>query len=166
VKKSIPTAQTPANIAKVLELLSAIPGRLAHLSAPLPEAPRHAPLGPGDRTVHGVLVHLVNCEAIAAENITLALLLNEPLVPPLHPERSLGPLLRFDRVAFNELLPYFTTRRTILMNVLNKLENAKWARCVRAEGKLRVESVYWQARGLALHEDKHLTWLEERLPVP
>ena len=31
------------------------------------------------------------------------------------------------------------------------------------KGKQRVESVYWQARGLALHEDEHLTWLEERL---
>lgn len=161
--KAISTEQTPANIALVLSLLTGIPTRLAALANAHPPARLLEPLGPADRSAHEVLVHIINCEAVTANTITLALLLKEPLVPAIHPERDLGKLTHLERQPFPDLLTYFTFRRTVLLDVLNGLSEAKWGRAFREEGKQRKESVYLQARGLALHEDEHLAWLAEKL---
>jgi hypothetical protein len=58
---------------------------------------------------------------------------------------------------------YFGLRRTVLLRVLASLTEEKWSRCIREEGKQRKESVYWRARGQALHELEHLQDLETKL---
>ena len=85
------------------------------------------------------------------------------MLTDIHAERDLGRLLRFDLLAFAELLAYFRLRRTILLRVLATLTEESWSRCIREAGKQRKESVYWRARGIALHELEHLQDLEIKL---
>jgi hypothetical protein len=163
MKKSISSDQTESNIREVMKLLSEMPTKLASLTKRLSDEQRHAPLGPGERTPTEILAHILHCEALTAEAIYLALLKDEPLVPDIHAERDLGKLLRLDLLSFDELLTYYKVRRTILMRVLEPLTEKKWSRVVREEKKARKESVYWKARGQALHELEHLLDLESKI---
>lgn len=161
--KQIPTEQTGANIQEVLRLMAETPNRLEKLSKGLSEERLREPLGKGERSFVEVLAHLLNCEARTSESIHLALLLKEPALHPIHPERDLGKLLRYDQMDFSELLAYFKFRRTVLLKVLSTLKESQWSRAIREEGKQRKESVYWRARGQALHELEHVEDLERKL---
>jgi len=162
-KKEISTEQTDSNIQDVLQLLADTPNRLAALAKGLSDKKLREPLGDGERSFAKTLAHIINCEALSADSIYQALLLNEPAIPHIHAERDLGKLLRFDLLDFHDLLAYFKIRRAILLRVLNSLPDKKWSRAIREQGKQRKESVYWRARGQALHELEHLTDLEKKL---
>ena len=163
MKKQIPTEQTDANIADVIQLLKETPEKFAVLSKGLSKNQLQMPLGMGERSFTETLVHMINTEAITSESIYLALMLNEPLVANIHAERDLGALLRFDLLPFAELLAYFKLRRAVLLRVLKSLNGKQWSRSIREEKKQRKESVYWRARGQALHELEHLQDLENKV---
>jgi hypothetical protein len=163
MKKQISTAQTDSNIKEVIRLLEITPGRLEDLSKGLSDKQLHEPLGSGERSLTDALAHLINTEAISSEAIYLALLADEPLLVGIHAERDWGKLLRYDLLPFAELMTYFRLRRTVLLRVLALLTADKWSRCIREERKQRKESVYWRARGQALHELEHLQDLENKL---
>jgi hypothetical protein len=163
MKKAISNDQNPANIAKVMEVLSESPARLKALSKSVSVEKLRQPLGKGERTPTEVLAHMINGEAISSEMIYQALLVNEPFFADIHPERDWGKLLRFDLLDFQDLLTYFKIRRKILLRVLSGLKEAGWSRCVREEGKQRKESVYWRARTIAMHELDHLGDLEQKI---
>jgi hypothetical protein len=163
MKKTISTDLTPANIAKVMDLLTESPTRLEAWSKPMTAQQFRQPLGKGERTPTEVLAHMINGEARSSEMIYQALLVNEPFFADIHPERNWGKLLRFDLLDFSELLLYFTVRRKILIRVLSGLKEKDWGRVVREEGKQRRESVYWRARTIAMHEIDHLGDLEQKI---
>ena len=163
MKKQISIDQTEENIRAVLRLLTEMPDRLEKLSQGLSDKKLHEPLGKGERSLIETLAHILNCEAITAESIYLALMLKEPVMHRIHAERDLGKLLRLDQMPFEELTAYFKIRRTVLMNVLNSLNDKQWSRAIREEGKQRKESIYWRARGQALHELEHVLDLEKKL---
>ncbi len=158
--KPIPTLQTPANIARVLALLAATPERLEAWGRGPDEATLRRPLAPGERSFVEIVAHLIHTEARAHEAIVLALLTVEPLLPAIHAERDYGRLMRHDLLPLAESLAYFRYRRAALLRVLESLSERQWARTVREEGKQRRESVYWRARGMALHEAEHLEEIE------
>jgi hypothetical protein len=162
-KKTISTELTDANIANVKELLADTPIQLEHLSNLFSEEHLRQSLGTGERSFTEDLAHLIHTEARSSEAIYLALLLEEPLVPDIHPERQWGKLLRYDLLTFGELLGYFKVRRTVLLRVLTSLTNEQWSRSIREAGKKRQESVYWRARTIAMHELEHLTDLQNKL---
>lgn len=161
--KKISTELTPANIAKIIEILTETPQKLETLSKSLTAEGSRQPLGEGERSFTQDLAHLLNGEARSSEMIYQALLSNEPLFADVHPERHLGKLLRFDLLDFKDLLAYFKIRRAVLLRVLSGLKEADWSRSVREEGKERKESVYWRARAIAMHELDHLGDLERKL---
>jgi hypothetical protein len=163
MQKAISTQLTNANIAKVITLLTDIPTQLTQVSTTLSPAQLREPFAPNERSFTETLAHLLYCEARTAEAIYLALLVDQPLLANVHPERDWGKLLRYDQLDFAELLAYFQTRRAMLLRVLTNLNETQWARTVREVGKQRQESVYWQARGQALHELEHLTDLQAKL---
>jgi hypothetical protein len=163
MKKQISTDQNETNIHTVLQLLTEMPSRLESLRHRVSEAQLRTALAPGERTPTAVLAHMLHCEAITSDAIYLALLATEPMLSDLHPERDLGKLLRLDMLSFEELLSYFKIRRTILLGVLARLSEKKWSRVVQQPKKARKESVYWRARGQALHELEHVLELEDRL---
>ena len=163
MKKLISTEKTDSNIKEVMRLLSESPDRLTELSKGLSDKQLRTPLGSGERSFIETLAHLINCEALTSDAIYLALMLNEPAIAPIHAERDLGKLLRFDVMDFRELLNYFKLRRTVLLRVLHSLSEKKWSRVIRQDGKQRKESVYWRARGQAMHELEHLADLARKL---
>ena len=163
MKNKISTDLTPANIAKIIELLSETPQKLGALSKSLKTEQLFQPLGEGERSFTQDLAHLLNGEARSSEMIYQALLSNEPYFADIHPDRQLGKLVRFDLLAFKDLLAYFKLRRVILLRVLSGLKEADWSRSVREEGKQRRESVYWRARTIAMHELDHIEDLENKL---
>lgn len=163
MRKALSTDLTGANIAKVMELLTETPAQLESLSKPLSEEQLRQPLGAGERSFTENLAHLVYTEALSADAIYLALLLDQPLIADVHAERQWGKLLRFDLLPFSELLAYFKLRRTVLLRVLASLTETEWGRVIREERKKRKESVYWRARGIAMHELDHLSDLQSKL---
>jgi hypothetical protein len=163
MKDTFSNEQTSANIAKVLEILTASPTRLEELSKSVSAERLRQPLGKGERTPTEVLAHVINGEAPSAEMIYQALLVDEPFFAQLHPDRNWGKLVRFDLLDFSELLAYFITRRKVLLRVLTGLKDKDWRRAIREEGKQRKESVYWRARSLVMHELDHLGDLEKKL---
>jgi hypothetical protein len=160
MKKDISTEQTLENIAAVLALLRGMPNRLEAVSEKLTPAQLTTPVGPGERTPTEILAHMLHCEAVSVEMITLALSRKEPFISGIHPERDLGKLFNLSRYEFGQLKVYYDLRRQFLLTVLNGLTEKQWSRRVRKEGKKRRESVYWLARGQALHEDDHLKAIE------
>jgi len=163
MKKQISTEQTEANITEIMRLLSETPNRLEKLSKGLSDKKLHEPLGRGERSFVEALAHILNCEARTFEAISLALLVKEPTFVSIHAERDFGKLMRYDQLPFDELMMYFKFRRTVMLKVLNSLKESQWSRVIRQEGKQRKESVYWQARGQALHELEHVLDLEKKL---
>ena len=163
MKKLISTDQTPANIAKVMEVLAGSTARLDALSKGVSAEQLRQPLGNGERTPAEVLAHMINGEARSSEMIYQALLVNEPFFADIHPDRNWGKLVRFELLEFSDLLAYFKLRRKVLLRVLSGLKEESWARCIREEGKQRKESVYWRARTIAMHELDHVGDLEKKL---
>jgi hypothetical protein len=163
MKQQISTEQTEDNIRAVLQLLTEMPTRWEALGGRISAQQLRAPLAPGERTPTEVLAHILHCEAITAEAIFLALLRDEPMLPDIHAERDLGKLLRLDMLSFAELLSYFKIRRIILLRVLEPLPVKKWSRVMQESKKARKESIYWRARGQALHELEHILDLENKL---
>jgi hypothetical protein len=158
-KKSVSTDLTKENVERVLEMLDGAGARLERYRKSHTGGQLTKPLGSGQRSPVQVLAHILNCEARTSETIYLALLQKEPQVVVVHPERDWGKLMHYDDLPFAELVAYFKFRRAVLMRVLRELPQAKWSRAVRWPGKQRLESVYWQARGLAMHEEEHLVEL-------
>jgi hypothetical protein len=161
----ISTVQTSSNIATITGSLADTPKRLEALNRRFSDERLRQPLGPGERSATAVLAHLIHAEHRSSEAIYLALLINEPLLADVHPERQWGKLLRYDLFEFSELVVYFNLRRTVLLRVLNSLTDMKWARTMHEEGKQRKESVYWRARSLVLHEREHLADMEGKLQL-
>jgi len=163
MKKQIFTDRTEENIREVLRLLTEMPDRLMKLSNGLSDKKLHEPLGRRERSFIEALAHILNCEATTAESIYLALMLKEPVMHRFHAERDLGKLIRLDQMPFKELMAYFKFRRAVLIKVLGSLNDKQWSRVIREEGKHRKESVFWRARGQALHELEHVLDLEKKL---
>lgn len=163
--KRISTEATPENIAIALNLLASVPEQLAELQERIPPDKLEQPMAAGERSPRRVLVHILNCEARASDAIYSALLLRAPLVPRIHPERDWGKLLRYEQFNYDDLLDYFRFRRQVLLSVLQGLNEQRWARKIRQEGKQRQESVYLLARGAALHETEHIQDLERKLAL-
>lgn len=95
----------------IIDLLTDAPEKLEQLSQSLSQSQLRQPLGSGERSLTEALAHLLHCEARSSEAIYLALLAEEPIFVDIHPERQFGKLLRYDLLAYSELLTYFKLRR-------------------------------------------------------
>lgn len=162
MKKSISSEMTRANIARVMEMLTETPQALLTLNQGLAREEQSQPLKPGERSFIEIVAHILNCDERTTETIYAALLLHEPLILDIHPERQWGKLLHYEQFECAELLDYFGFRRKTLLHVLDGLSDAQWGRVIREAGKQRKESVYWRARGQALHEAEHIAQIETR----
>ena len=129
------------------------------LSCGLNEAELTTPLGAGERSFKRDLTHLIYCAERGADPIHHALLLQDAFMPRIHAERDWGALMRYEAFEIAALMAYFEFRRAALLGILHGLSQAQWARSVRREGVRRRESVYYCARGLAIHELGHLEGL-------
>ena len=165
MKHILSTDLSHENIETVLALLEKTPTTLSALTTGLSSEQLTGQTELNERSILGILAHLINCETLTTNSIYLALLKPEPLLHKLHPERNLGKLLRLDQFSYAELVAYFTFRRKVLLSVLQSLTFKQWGRTIREEGKQRQESVYWRARGQALHEMDHLDEIEAKIKL-
>ncbi|MDX2137730.1 MAG: DinB family protein [Chloroflexota bacterium] len=162
-KKPISTQLSRANIDTVMALLAATAPALNAVSQRMTPDSQRQPWKAGERSFVEVVAHVLNCEERLTESIYAALLVHEPLVLDIHPERQWGALLRYETCDCSELLAYFSFRRKVLLRVLSGLSDAQWSRVICETGKQRKESVYWRARTMALHEAEHVTEVEDWL---
>jgi hypothetical protein len=163
MKSLLSTDLTDANISSVVRLLTTTPMQLQHVRARLEPTALHQPLKIGERSFAGIVAHIVHCDERTTESIYAALLLREPTILDIHPERQWGQLLHYEAADCDELLLYFSFRRKTLLRILGGLTLTQWARALREHGKQRAESVYWRARTMTLHEQEHLNEIESRL---
>jgi hypothetical protein len=163
MKKVVSIELTSSNTERVISILAESPEKIERLCQHLSDEQLHQPLGPGERSVIEILAHILHCEARSSEAIYLVLLADEPLLVDIHPERDFGKLVRYDLLPFTDLLAYFRVRRAILMRVLTGLNEPQWAKSVRELGKQRKETVYLQARSMAMHELEHIIDIESKV---
>ena len=161
--KRLKTQPSPERVALVMDTLDMSPRRLDNLRAGLSHDALTAPLGQGERSFKRDLTHLIYCAERGSHPIVQALLLDTPFLPRIHAEREWGKLMRYEAFDIEELLAYFGFRRRALMNILRGLDESQWRRGARREGVKRVESVYYSARGMCLHELEHLEDLAMKL---
>lgn len=161
--RRLTTKPSDTRIALILQVLEAAPGRLRALSSGLSESDLTAPLGEGERSFKRDLTHLIYCAERGADPINHALLLPDAFMPRIHAERDWGALMRYETFEIAKLMAYFDFRRAALLQILRGLSQAQWARSIRREGVNRRESVYYSARGLAIHELGHLEDLAGKL---
>ena len=164
--KRLATRPSGERIALILQVLAAAPERLRGLSRGLTEAELTTPLGAGERSFKRDLTHLIYCAERGADPIHHALLLDDAFLPRVHAERDWGALMRYEAFDIAELMAYFTFRRTALLRILQGLSRGQWERTTRREGVKRAESVYYSARGVAVHELGHLEDLAGKLGRP
>ncbi len=164
--KRLSTQPSDERIALILKVLEATPERLRELSSGLTEADLTTPPGAGERSFKRDLTHLIYCAERGADPIHHALLLKDAFMPRIHAERDWGALMQYEAFDIAELMVYFVFRRTALLRILQGLSPQQWERTVRREGVKRVESVYYSARGLCVHELGHLEDLAGKLGRP
>jgi len=93
---TIPTELTRTHIGKVMALLEEMPRRLVALRTELTDEQYREPLVPGEWSLTQVLAHLIACADVRSQRIYFALLLNEPAVPDVHPQRDWERLRMYD----------------------------------------------------------------------
>ena len=161
--KRFSTDQTQENIEKIIDILEQTPSELVKLSKDLNSDQLHKPLAPGKRSFIEDVTHLINVEAIGSRSIFYPLMISDPILGKVHPEKDFGNLMKFDELEFEELLNYFTTRRKILLRVLKSLKPNDWSKTSAQEGRKNKDTIYRSARGLSIHEYEHLEKIKERL---
>ena len=164
--KQLKTKPSDERIALVLAQLELAPLRLQNLAAGLSDSDLTRPLGKGERSFKRDLTHLCYCAERGGAPIHHALLLDQPLMPRIHAERDWGKLMRYEDFAIAELFAYYDFQRKALLRILRRLSPEQWQRSARREGVQRLESVYYSARGLCLHEMEHLEDLATKLGKP
>ena len=157
------TKLTPANISVVRETLRGIPDELEQWQNVLTREQLNEPMAEGERSPRRVLAHILNCESYSFRAIHFALLLDTPFMPRIHAERDWAKLTRYEQFSYADMLSYFRFRRRALMSVLDGLDEKGWGRAFQPEGRKKPDSVWLQARGMAIHEREHLVDLREKL---
>ena len=156
---TITTKPTKENFKKVLALLAETPGRLQTLSSARSAAELSAPLEKDQWSFAEIMGHLDACAELNTHATYYALLVDNPILPDVHPQRQWARLLRYQEVSFTDMQGNFDFRRELLLRKLNLLSGSQWLRPVTRQGK-RQENIYRIARSMALHEHDHLTQLE------
>ena len=153
--EKINTQPSPKNFSRVLALLGESPAKLEALSRSLTEEQLCEPLSDNEWSFKQHLAHLLSREEIASQSIYYALLVDDPILPDIHPQRHWAPLVDYEHFPVPELFSSYNFRRATLLRVLAELTDAGWENTVSRASK-RPETIYRLARLLALHEVYHM----------
>lgn len=100
----ISTSPTSQNIAKILEILTKTPNELTNLADRQSSEEIYQPLGQGEWSFYQVLMHLHHCTDVSSVRIFYALMLDNPTIPVVHPERDWGNLTPYQSFSTQDLL--------------------------------------------------------------
>lgn len=163
-KKEIPTSLSDAALDNIFETLENTPRYLTSAAANhFNEKSSVDPIITGKRSFRETVIHLLNIEALNYTTIYPAFLLSNPKVYPLHAERDFGKLNLFVNFRMPELLLAFDLERRKSLCFLKSLKKSDWSKKLIEENKKRQETIYWRARGLAIHDYTHVYILKFQL---
>ncbi len=164
-KKGFPTSFSDSGLANILSVLDETPNHLVSIAKRFDEESSLEPILEGKRSMRETLIHLLNVEGLNYMTIYPAFLLNKPNVYPLHAERDFDRLSLFRDFKFNQLLEAFCCERRKTLNFMRSLERNDWLKQLIESGKARMESIYWRARGLAIHDFTHIQILKLQMDI-
>jgi hypothetical protein len=164
-KKEIPTAQSDDAIKNIFETLEETPRFLIAIAKRFDEKTSLNPIIEGKRSFRETLVHLLNIEGLNYTTIYPAFLLNKPKVYPLHAEKDFDRLSLFTDFKLKDLLQAFDLERKKTLSFLRSLKPNDWIRQLVEDNKARQETIYWRARGLAVHDYTHVHILKFQMDL-
>lgn len=164
-KKVIPTLQTESSIKRIFEILQNTPTEIFAISDCIGNADFQKPIIPGKRSFRETLIHMLNIETLNYTTIYPAFLLEKPEIFPLHAERDIDRLNLYKDFSRSELMSAFATERKKTLNFLKSLNQKDWSKQMIEQNKQRQETIYWRARGHALHDFTHILILKFQLDI-
>jgi hypothetical protein len=164
-KKEIPTIISEQALINTFEILESTPEELIAIADNISKENFDKPIIPGKRSFRETLIHLLNIEALNYTTIYPAFLLDKANVYPLHAERDIHRLGLFENFTKEELLTVFGYERMKTMNFFKALKSEEWSKQLIEENKQRQETIYWRARGHALHDFTHMLILKFQLDI-
>jgi hypothetical protein len=147
--------------AELLTILTHTPQRIAGLTAGLPPAHLHTPPGRGEWSANDVLAHLRSCADLWNKAIAVILAEDMPTLVAISPRAWLKKT-DYLQQDFGPSLRAFTSQRRELLDLLEPLPPAGWARRANITGAVRpfVRTVHNFAQRMALHEREHVRQIE------
>jgi hypothetical protein len=142
----------PSDIEQYLNILGQTPRHIAQLCQDIEQERLSASPENGDWSPLEILAHLRACNDVWSHTIYAMLVMEQPILPKLHPKAWLK-VTRYDALDFANSLQVFTLKRAELLTVLKGLPLERWARKGIIDG--RSHTVFSQVRRLALHEAGH-----------
>ncbi len=155
-KKKIPTTFSESAVTNVFRILENTPKYLTSVTKHFDDNSSRNPLSDGKRSFRETLIHLLNIEFLNYTTIYPAFLLNKPVIHPIHSERDFDRLSLFLDFELNELLDAFCMERRKSLSFLKSLKESDWMKQLVEVNKAREETIYWRARGLAIHDFTHI----------
>jgi len=162
-KKEIPTSLSDVALKSIFEILEETPRYLTSIAKHFDEKSSLEPIVVGKRSFRETLIHLLNIEGLNYTTIYPAFLINKPKIYSLHAERDLDRLNLFVNFQISELLLAFDLERRKSLSFLRSLKKNDWSKELLEDNKKRQETIYWRARGLAIHDYTHVHILKFQL---
>ena len=163
---------TQNGIAEIIQLLAETPERITAVTQNLaPEQLRTKP-EPGSKSwsINEILAHLRACVDVWPKEIDVMLTQESPTLSYLSPRTHMRKT-DYHKLDFAPSYQLFCAQREELLQKLNSLTFADWARAAEIKG--RQHTVFSHARRLALHEVGHCeqietlaNWLQEQETSP
>ena len=164
-KREFPTTQSDIAIKNVFETLEETPRFLNTVAKRFDEKTALNPIIEGKRSFRETLVHLLNIEGLNYTTIYPAFLLSKPKIYPLHAERDFDRLSLFGDFKMKDLLLAFHFERKKTLSFLGSLKPNDWNKQLVEDNKARQETIYWRARGLAVHDYTHVYILKFQMDL-
>lgn len=151
---------TQKEIDAVLQLLAETPRRIEAAIAEYTTAQLVYKADAKDWSVTEILAHLRACVDVWGETIDRMLAEDKPTLRYISPRTYLRKT-DYAELPYTELWAAFVAKRAALLEQLQPLTLAQWARS--ATIKNREHTVFSQARRMALHEEGHCAQIERSI---
>jgi hypothetical protein len=160
---SISTKINIENISRLIETLNQTPELLQQFSIKLSIDNYQQALAVDKRSFHQDIIHLIHCDHSSTWKIYQAMLVKNPLLINIHPEKDWSKVLFLNKLSVEELIALFLLKRKLLMELLNSIDEKSWSNQFTIKGNSTPNTVYKEVRSLAIHEDNHLKILNSRI---
>ncbi len=149
---------SPQAIQDILNILAETPERFAAASQGLTLEQLHHQPDSKSWSMNDILAHLRACADVWGLDIQRMLVDETPTLPAVHPRTRLQET-DYPTLNFQVSLNAFTEQRKSLLNTLKGLNSGNWSRSALIGG--RTQTVFSQARRIALHEQGHWEQIQE-----
>ena len=148
-------------IEQILAMLAAAPPRIAAATSGLAEDQLHAAPNVGEWSANEVLAHMRSCADVWGGCMLEIITHDAPVLRAINP-RTWIESTDYLELEFQPSLRAFTTQRSELLAIVERLAPLDWSRSatVTGAGKPLVRTVLSYAEWLAVHERPHIKQIE------